>query len=92
MRVVTVSQLWRYPVKSMGGERLEVAALTWRGMGLLPDEPMADMSEFPPERLRLLRQGNFFDAFPIHLLSRTTLRTLASSRRGRCGWTTRSKS
>lgn len=51
---------------------------TVRGMmGLLPDEPMPDMSEFPPERLRLLRQGNFFDAFPIHLLTHTTLRTLA---------------
>jgi len=181
MRSGTVSQLWRYPVKSMGGERLEAAALTWRGipgdrgwavydesrqgitnakrlpllracraryasepvagassppveitlpdgarvmsdspdaarrlgdvlgravalralgptgsesaprltsegetpdtlralMGLLPDEPEADMSEFPPERLRLLRQGNFFDALPIHLLTRATLRTLA---------------
>jgi uncharacterized protein YcbX len=181
MRVGTVSQLWRYPVKSMGGERLEAAALTWRGipgdrgwavydesrngitnakrvpllracrarytsepvpgqgsppaeitlpdgtpvltdsaeaarrltdfvgrpitlrplgpagseaaprvtsagdtqdtiralMGVLPDEPLPDMSDFPPERLRLLRQGNFFDALPIHLLTRTTLRTLA---------------
>ncbi len=181
MRVGTVSQLWRYPVKSMGGERLGATALTWRGipgdrgwavydeagrgvtnakrlaslracrvryqrepvagaaspiveitlpdgayvlsdsavaadrvsalvgrpvslralgpagteaaprltvegespeyvrelMGVLPDEPMPDMSEFPPEKLRLLRQGNFFDAMPIHLLTRTTLETLA---------------
>jgi uncharacterized protein YcbX len=180
MRVGTISGLWRYPVKSMGGERLGAAALTWRGipgdrgwavhddaragitnakrqpklracraryteepvpgagsppaeitlpdgtpvssdsphagrrlsdflgrsvslralgpagseaaprltsegetpetlralMGVEPGEPMADMSEFPPERLRLLRQGNFFDALPIHLLTRTTLRTL----------------
>src|SRR5690242_19071804 len=45
-------------------------------MGLMPGEPMADLSQFPPERLRLLRQGNFFDALPIHLLTRTTLRTL----------------
>jgi uncharacterized protein len=45
-------------------------------MGLLPDEPMPDFSEFPPERLRLLRQGNFFDALPIHLLTSTTLKTL----------------
>ena len=45
--------------------------------GLVPGEPMADMSEFPPERLRQLRQGNFFDAFPLHILTRTTLRTLA---------------
>lgn len=181
MRIGTISQLWRYPVKSMGGERLEAAALTWRGipgdrgwavydefrngitgakrvaalracraryvsepvsgagsppaeitlpdgscvasvsddaarrlgdflgrpvslralgpagsesaprlamegetqdtirglMGVLPDEAMPDMTEYPPERLRLLRQGNFFDALPIHLLTRTTLRTLA---------------
>jgi uncharacterized protein YcbX len=45
--------------------------------GVLPGEPLADLSELPPERLRLLRQGNFFDALPIHILTRTTLRTLA---------------
>jgi len=45
--------------------------------GLLPGEPMADMREFPPERLRALRQGNFFDALPLHLITQTTLRTLA---------------
>lgn len=182
MRVGTLSQLWRFPVKSMGGERLESAALTWRGipgdrswavydetrsgitsakrlpalrackarctsetapgaaaapveisvpggapvasdspeaarrlsehcgrplslravgppgtetdprvtlegepaemvralMGILPDEPMPDLSAFPPEHLRELRRGNFFDAMPIHLLTRTTLRTLES--------------
>jgi hypothetical protein len=181
MRVGTIAQLWRYPVKSMGGERLRSARLSWRGipgdrgwavydearggvtnakrlpplrtcraryaaepvpgdrpppaeitlpdgttvptgspgipgrlselagravslralgpagdeaaprvttagespgtlralMGILPGEPEPDMSEFTPERLRLLRQGNFFDAFPLHLLTRTTLRTLA---------------
>jgi uncharacterized protein YcbX len=31
-RVGTVSQLWRYPVKSMGGERLARATLTVRGI------------------------------------------------------------
>ena len=181
MRLGTVAKLWRYPVKSMGGEDLSSASLTWRGipgdrgwaphdetrggisgakrlpmlrncsarylsepvagaasppaeirfpdgatavsdspeaaralaalcgrpvvlhglgpagtdtapritfqsesperqqelMGLLPDEPMPDFSEFPPERLLVLRQGNFFDALPLHLLTRTTLRTLA---------------
>jgi len=46
-------------------------------MGVLPGEPMADLSELSPERLRLLRQDNFFDAFPIHLLTRTTLTSLA---------------
>lgn len=181
MRVGTVSQLWRYPVKSMAGERLESVLFSWRGIpgdrgwaiydetrrgvtggkrmprlracharyletpvageaspaveivlpdgirfrsdaadasgrlgdylgkavsfrslgpagsesaprltmqdedaetvralnGLLPGEPMPDMSAFPPERLRQLRQGNFFDAFPVHLLTRTTLGTLS---------------
>jgi uncharacterized protein YcbX len=47
-------------------------------MGLLPGEPDADMSAFPPERLRLMRQGTFFDALPLHLLTRTTLSTLAA--------------
>jgi hypothetical protein len=181
MRIGTISQLWRYPVKSMGGERLKSATLSWRGipgdrgwavydesrsgittakrvpplrtcraryaaepvsgagspsaeitfpdgttvstesaeasrrlselagrtvslralgpagseaaprittagespeairalMGILPGEPEADMSAFAPERLRLLRQGNFFDAHSLHLITRTTLRTLA---------------
>jgi uncharacterized protein YcbX len=38
---------------------------------------MPDYSEFPPERLRLLRQGNFFDAMPVHVLTTATLKTLA---------------
>ncbi len=180
MHVGTLSQLWRYPVKSMAGEPLETASLTWRGIpgdrgwaiydetrkgitggkrlprlracaaryleppvagaaspaaeitlpdgvrfhsdhddasqrlsdylgkrasfralgpagtetdprltmqdedeetvralnGLWPGEPMPDYSAFPPDKLRLLRQGNFFDALPIHLITRTTLRTL----------------
>jgi len=181
MRLGTIAQLWRYPVKSMAGERLTGALLSWRGipgdrgwavydetrqgitnakrlsalrrcgaryptepvagaasppveitlpdgtrlqadaagaatrlgellgrpvslralgpagsvaaprvttagespetiraiMGIQPGEPMPDMSAFPPERLQLLRQGNFFDAMPVHLLTRTTLKTLA---------------
>jgi len=32
MRIGTVSQLWRYPVKSMGGERLAVATLSRGGI------------------------------------------------------------
>lgn len=181
MRIGTVSGLWRYPVKSMAGERLESTALTERGIpgdrgwavydearngisgakrlpalrtcqarypmepvsgeasppveitladgtqvrsdtpeaatrlgvllgrpvslralgpagteseprltmdmetpetvrqlnGLIPGEPMPDYSALPPEKLGLLRQGNYFDAYPLHLLTRTTLRTLA---------------
>ena len=44
--------------------------------GLQAGEPMPDYGELTPERLRELRLGNFFDAYPIHLLTRTTLRTL----------------
>lgn len=44
--------------------------------GLRDGEPMPDYGELTPERLRALRHGNFFDAYPIHLLTRTTLRTL----------------
>ena len=45
--------------------------------GLVAGEPMPDMSAFPPEKLQALRAGNFFDAYPVHVLTRTTLRTLA---------------
>ncbi len=47
-------------------------------MGLEPGEPMPDLSAFPPEKLRLLRQGNFFDAMPLHVLTDRTLSTLAA--------------
>lgn len=45
-------------------------------MGLVEDEPDADLSALPPERLQVLRRGNFFDALPIHVITRATLRTL----------------
>jgi uncharacterized protein len=45
--------------------------------GLLPGEPAQDYGDLGGERLRQLRHGNFFDAYPIHLITRTTLRTLA---------------
>ena len=32
MRVGTVSELWRYPVKSMVGERLAAAEVSWHGV------------------------------------------------------------
>jgi uncharacterized protein YcbX len=46
-------------------------------MGLLPGEPEPDMSAFTSEKLGLLRQDNFFDAYPLHLVTKTTLATLA---------------
>lgn len=77
-RTVTLRSLG--PEGSESAPRLTMAAETPETirelMGLAPGEPEADMSAFPAERLRELRQGNFFDAFPIHLLTRTTLRTL----------------
>lgn len=45
--------------------------------GLVPGEPMPDLEHFTIERLRQLRHDNFFDAYPIHLLSRSTLTTLS---------------
>lgn len=57
----------------MAGEAPEtVRAL----MGLLPGEPEPDLSVFTPDRLRQLRQGNFFDAFSLHLITRNSLSTL----------------
>ncbi len=47
-------------------------------MGILPGETEPDYSMFTPERIRQLRQGNFFDAFPFSLISRVTLRSLAT--------------
>lgn len=45
--------------------------------GLVAGEPMPDYSAFPAERLLELRRGNYFDAYPLHVLTRATLRTLA---------------
>jgi uncharacterized protein YcbX len=56
------------------GESSEVVRAV---MGLQMDEPMPDMSDLSGEHLAALREGNFFDAYPIHLLTRTTLNTLA---------------
>lgn len=54
-------------------------------MGLAAGEPEANMSAFPGERLVELRKGNFFDAMPVHLLTTTTLATLARLAPGRSG-------
>ena len=45
-------------------------------MGLAPGEPEADFSNLPADRLAALRRGNFFDALPIHLITRASIRTL----------------
>jgi len=45
--------------------------------GLVPGEPMPDMRHFTPDRLRELRHDNFFDAYAAHVLTRTTLETMA---------------
>jgi uncharacterized protein YcbX len=63
------------PRITMASETPEVARAL---MGLVPGEPEADMGALSGERLARLRQGNFFDAYPLHVLSTTTLRTLAT--------------
>lgn len=57
-------------------------------MGILPGETEPDYSMFTPERLRQLRQGNFFDAFSFSVISRQTLQALARLA-PECDWDTR---
>ena len=45
-------------------------------MGLVEGEPDADLSNLPADRLAALRRGNFFDALPIHLITRKSIATL----------------
>jgi len=46
--------------------------------GRLPDEPLPDFSVFPSELFELSSPaGTYFDAFPLHLLTTSSLRTLA---------------
>lgn len=42
-------------------------------MGLEPGEPLPDLSAFPPELLRELRAETLFDAYPLHVLTTSTL-------------------
>jgi len=45
--------------------------------GRLPDEPLPDLSVFPPEVMEFTSPlGTYFDAFPVHLLTTATLGTL----------------
>ena len=51
--------------------------------GRLPDEPLPDLSVFPPELFEFTSPlGTYFDAFPIHVL---TTASLAPSRRRAAG-------
>jgi hypothetical protein len=46
--------------------------------GRLPDEPLPDLSVFPPELFEFTSPlGTYFDAFPLHLLTTASLRELA---------------
>jgi uncharacterized protein YcbX len=47
--------------------------------GRLPEEPLPDLSTFPPELMEFESPpGSYFDAFPLTLLSRASLATMAS--------------
>ncbi len=46
--------------------------------GRTPDEPLPDLSLFPPEVLQYESPpGTYFDAFPLHLLSEASLRAMS---------------
>ncbi len=46
--------------------------------GRLPDEPMPDLSGFPPELFEFTSPpGTYFDAFPLHLLTTSTLSAMS---------------
>lgn len=48
-------------------------------LGRLPDEPIPDLSLFPPDLLPFAAPpGSYFDLFPLHLLTTASLRTLAA--------------
>jgi len=61
------------PRLKLGEEPEEVVRVL---SGLEPGEPEADFSMLPADRLARLREDNFFDAFPIHVLTRATLEAL----------------
>jgi uncharacterized protein YcbX len=47
--------------------------------GRTPDEPLPDLSVFPPELMELTSPpGTYFDAFPLHLLTTASLATLGA--------------
>jgi uncharacterized protein YcbX len=53
--------------------------------GRLPEEPMPDLSTFPPDLLSELMQytsplGTYFDAFPLHILTTATLSAMKQLR------------
>ncbi len=46
--------------------------------GRTEDEPLPDLSQFPPEIMQFTSPlGTYFDAFPLHLLTTATLAALA---------------
>ncbi|MGI9590586.1 MAG: MOSC domain-containing protein, partial [Myxococcota bacterium] len=48
--------------------------------GRLPDEPLPDISKFPPEIIASSTMpGTYFDAYPIFLMTRTALASLAAA-------------
>jgi len=51
--------------------------------GRLPDEPLPDLSQVPPEIFEYTSPlGTYFDVFPLHLLTTASLRALAAKAPG----------
>ena len=50
-----ISALFRYPIKSMAGTRLESAQLGWHGIEGVLKEELLDLSAQPAEEIDLLR-------------------------------------
>jgi uncharacterized protein len=71
-------------VKSLGDPDADTRAV----LGLEPGEPVPDMRAFSSDVLKALRQGNFFDAFPLLILTSATLATLRAHLAD-CDWDVR---
>jgi len=56
----------------------DIEAEIRRDCGLLPDEPLPDLGEIPPELLEFVSPpGSYFDAFELHLITSASLAELA---------------
>ena len=63
---------------AVGSEAPEAQARLPALLGREPDEPLPDFSQFPAALFEFtLPPGTYFDAFPLHLLTVASLRSMA---------------